>query len=300
MARADRRRAEREARHVQRRPRASGGGARVAEQTMFFPKLRRQAKWVFVLLALVFALGFVVFGVGSGSTGLGDALRGNINLFGGGGSGSQIGKDRAKIKKNPKDFPAYKDLATTLQADGKDDEAITVLEQYRKVNPKDTDALTQLAGLELRKADLARARAQAIQTQNQGSFAGQLFAPNPSSQLGKALQSSADPLTGADPINTAVQTQVNTQAGSAFSEMTSAYKNAVSAYKQIAALNPNDPSVQLQLGETASVASDTKTAVAAYERFLKLAPDDPSAPAVKRQLKQLRSSQSQPTVRAGG
>ena len=52
--------------------------------------------------------------------------------------------------------------------------------------------------------------------------------------------------------------------------------------------------------ETASVASDTKTAVAAYERFLKLAPDDPSAPAVKRQLKQLRSSQSQPTVRAGG
>ena len=62
MARADRRRAEREARHVQRRPRASGGGARIAEQTMFFPKLRRQAKWVFVLLALVFALGEAVKG----------------------------------------------------------------------------------------------------------------------------------------------------------------------------------------------------------------------------------------------
>jgi len=266
---------------------------------MFFPKLRKQAKWVFVLLALVFALGFVVFGVGSGSTGLGDALRGNIHLFGGG-SSSQIGKDRDRIKKNPKDFAAYKDLATTLQADGKDDEAISVLEQYRNVNPKDTDALTQLAGLELRKADLARARAQAVQTQNQAAFAGQLFAPNPSSQIGKALQSSADPLTGADPINSAVQTQANTQAGTAFGEMTSAYKNAVSAYKQIAALNPNDPSIQLQLGETASVATDAKTAIAAYERFLKLAPDDPSAAAVKQQLKQLRSSQAQPTAHVGG
>ena len=51
---------------------------------MFFPRLRRQAKWVFVLLALVFAFGFVAFGVGSGSTGISDILRGNF--FGGGGT----------------------------------------------------------------------------------------------------------------------------------------------------------------------------------------------------------------------
>src|SRR5262249_57475496 len=55
------------------------------EQTMFFPRLRRQAKWVFVFLAFVFAAGFVFFGVGSGSTGLGDLLRGNFNIFGSGG-----------------------------------------------------------------------------------------------------------------------------------------------------------------------------------------------------------------------
>src|SRR2546421_10139375 len=52
------------------------------EQTMFFPRLRRQAKWVFLLLAVIFAGGFVFFGVGSGSTGLGDLLRGNFNIFG--------------------------------------------------------------------------------------------------------------------------------------------------------------------------------------------------------------------------
>ena len=32
---------------------------------MFFPRLRRQAKWMFVFLALVFGVGFVIFGVGS-------------------------------------------------------------------------------------------------------------------------------------------------------------------------------------------------------------------------------------------
>jgi tetratricopeptide (TPR) repeat protein len=46
---------------------------------LFFPRLRRQAKWVFLLLAIVFAGGFVFFGVGSGSSGLGDLFQGNTN-----------------------------------------------------------------------------------------------------------------------------------------------------------------------------------------------------------------------------
>src|SRR5919201_1503388 len=76
------------------------------EQTMFFPRLRRQAKWVFVFLALVFGVGFVAFGVGSGSTGLGDILNGQF--FGGGGSStsSQIKDDQKKIERNPNDIDA--------------------------------------------------------------------------------------------------------------------------------------------------------------------------------------------------
>src|ERR671935_148941 len=41
------------------------------EDQLFFARLRRHTKWMFVLLALVFAIGFVAFGVGSGSTGVG-------------------------------------------------------------------------------------------------------------------------------------------------------------------------------------------------------------------------------------
>ena len=57
MARADRRRAQRA------RPTAAARRHDVAiEDTMFFPKLRRNAKWVFLFLAIVFALGFWLFG----------------------------------------------------------------------------------------------------------------------------------------------------------------------------------------------------------------------------------------------
>src|SRR4051794_41238756 len=68
------------------------------EQTMFFPRLRRQAKWVFVLLVFVFAGGFVFFGVGSGSTRLGGLLRGKFNVF-----GKNRGSHRtAAVKRAPK------------------------------------------------------------------------------------------------------------------------------------------------------------------------------------------------------
>ena len=54
-------------------------------------------------------------------------------------------------------------------------------------------------------------------------------------------------------------------------------------------LQPNDPSVQLELAQAAQSANDTATTIAAYEAFLKLAPDDPTAPEVRRILKQLRA-----------
>ena len=59
---------------------------------MFFMRLRRGTKPMFIFLALVFAASFVLLGVGSGSSGIGDLLRGNFNLFGGS-SGPSISTD---------------------------------------------------------------------------------------------------------------------------------------------------------------------------------------------------------------
>jgi hypothetical protein len=64
-------------RRRRRAPSHAQKSARSAEDLMFFPKLRRRAKWVFLLLAIAFGIGFVAFGVGTGvgGTSIGDVLR---------------------------------------------------------------------------------------------------------------------------------------------------------------------------------------------------------------------------------
>src|SRR5215208_5116626 len=167
MARADRRQAQRRARQVPRRPRAAGGGAGMVEDTMFFPKLRAHARWMFALIALIFAGSFVFLGVGSGSGGIGDLLQGNWgDLFSSNSTSSaEIKKDEKRIEKNPKDYAAYRDLASAQASDGKLDAAIATLQKLKALNPKDVDGLTQLASLYIRMADLARNEAVAAQSQ---------------------------------------------------------------------------------------------------------------------------------------
>src|SRR6185503_15551244 len=114
MARADRRRAQRA------RPAAAVRRSDVViEDTMFFPRLRRHAKWMFLFLALVFALGFVGFGVGAGGIGFGDVIRNA-----GGGGGPSVSDAEKRVLDNPKDAQAFKDLSTAQQAAGNTDGAI--------------------------------------------------------------------------------------------------------------------------------------------------------------------------------
>src|ERR671933_1407707 len=88
-----------------------------AEDLMFFPRLRKRAKWIFALLALVFAIGFVAFGVGAGGSGIGDFL---AQIFrGGSSSGPSVEDAQAKLKENPKDAAAQLELAKAYEQDGR-------------------------------------------------------------------------------------------------------------------------------------------------------------------------------------
>jgi len=245
---------------------------------MFFPRLRRHAKWMFLFLALVFALGFVGFGVGAGGVGFGDILKGA------GGSGApSISKAEQKTLDNPKDAQAFKDLSTAYQADGQTDNAIEALTSYSELRPKDTDAFRQLAALYLQKASDAQQRAQIFQYRSAylapGAIRDTIF------QLGDS------PLTP-DPITSAVSSGYDTEVSAAASEAQGAAAQAVEQYRKIAQLQPKDPTVQLELASAAQSASDVTTMIAAYKAFLKLAPDDPTAPEVRRQLKLLQKSGS--------
>lgn len=282
MARADRRRAQRTKAPAPVSRGGGGvrrGGGPSIEDTMFFPKLRRHAKWMFVLLALVFGLGFVVFGVGAGGIGVGDILRG-----GGGSKGDtpSVKDARKKIAANKQDAQAYRDLATALQSDGKGDESIQPLEQYTALKPKDTDALRELAGLYLAKANRFQQDVQVEQLRAQYLSGGSFF--NQPLELGKGQS------LGQDEISKAIEATSSTAVAKAYTAASEAFASANQTYQRLAKAAPDDANVQLELAQVAQQTGDAKGAIAAYERFLKLAPDDPSAPIVKQQIKQLKAS----------
>jgi tetratricopeptide (TPR) repeat protein len=248
---------------------------------MFFPRLRKQAKWMFAFLALAFAVGFVAFNVGSGGggTGIGDLLL----TPGGSGTGIRSAEDaREAIEKNPNDVQAYRDLATALQSEGDVPGAIGALEQYTGRRPKDVDAKRELAGLYLSRGDRLAEQASAAQAEAASALPGMTFAPPSSTQIGQAL--------GQDPITEAVQSRVNERLNDVYSRMQTEYRLALSVYTDVTRLRPRDADLQLELAHAAESAQETATALAAYERYLVLAPESPTAASVRDRIKLLRSS----------
>ena len=256
------------------RPR--GSTAPSIEDTMFFPRLRRHAKWMFVFLALVFGLGFVVFGVGAGGTGIGDILRGS-----GGSSGQSVSDARKETEARPKDAQAWRDYATALETEGQTAEAIVALNTAIDLNPKDETAYRELAGLHMTRATERQREAQLLQIRAVFQAPSQGF-PSLTGPSGQSVFP--------DRIGTAVTSQASTQVNQALQDAQTEATLAVDAYKRLVALQPNNPNVQLELAQAAQQVGDATTAIAAYEKFLKLAPDDPSAAVVRQQLKQLRGT----------
>jgi tetratricopeptide (TPR) repeat protein len=249
---------------------------------MFFTKLRRHAKWMFVLLALIFGLGFVIFGIGSDQgTGIGDILR-----DGGGATRNSlsVSEAREQLQKSPKSAQAQRALATALQEDGQSEEAITYLSRYIDQRPKDQDALRELAALHLSRAIARAQEAQVAQAQASYSTFGSTFGP--SLQLGEGQS------LGPDPIDEAISTQLSQAVSTAYAAAQQSFQRAEQAYEKLVAVAPNDPNVRLELAQAAQQSGNYAKAIDAYEQFLKLAPDDPSAGLVKQQIAQLKQAQT--------
>jgi tetratricopeptide (TPR) repeat protein len=258
----------------------------VIEDTMFFPKLRRHAKWMFLFLALVFGLGFVGFGVGAGGIGVGNIFQGS------GDSGiPSISAAEKRVLENPRDAAAFRELATAHQAEGNTDDAIEALESFVELRPKNVDGLRELAALYLAKASEAQQEAQIANTRAAFTVPGVTVAGT--------IVLDGRPLDP-DPISSAVNESFSAEVNAALAEAQSASAKAVEMYRKIAAASPGDPNVQLELAQAAQSAGDTATVIAAYEKFLKIAPDDPTAPEIKRILKELKKAQATPAVSASG
>lgn len=245
---------------------------------------------------MAFVLGFVLLGVGSGSTGAADVL-GNMFNFGSGGSGTSISKLQKKVDASPKNAKAWRDLATALEQKQRTQDAVNALERYTALRPKDQNALAELASqygtLATNYAtDYSNAQAEA----QQFSSPGAVFAPASTTPFGKAF---ADPTALQDPISAAVQSLASSKQSTAYTNFQNAQKSAETVYQKLSKLSPNDATTKIQLGQAAQAAGDTKVAIAAYQAFLKLAPTDPLAPQVKQALKQLQTSAATATSSGG-
>jgi tetratricopeptide (TPR) repeat protein len=257
-----------------RRKQAAARRPPTVEQTMFFPRLRRQAKWVFLLLAVVFAGGFVFFGVGSGSTGLGDLLRGNFNIFGSNGGSTNSSAVKSALKQtqaHPQDPNAWNALATAYQTDGKTTQANTALEHLLKLRPNDTNALQQVASFYENKASSKETEARNIQAEAPLSLAG-VIGVSSASQIGQALS------------NDSTTQQLTQKAQAAFTEATTALQKDTELYKRIAKLQPTDVNTQFHYAQLADLTGDTTAAVKAYKQVVKLAPTDPSAAQARQRI----------------
>jgi tetratricopeptide (TPR) repeat protein len=244
------------------------------ESTMFFPRLRRQAKWVFVFLAFVFAAGFVFFGVGSGSTGLGDLLRGNFNIFGSGGGSTTSAAVKSALKRtqaHPKDPEAWRALATAYSGDGKLAQANKANERLLKLKPNDTSTLQSVAAFYETTAQNKANEASRLQAQLPVSL-GSILGVSQTSQLGQAL--SNDPTT----------TQLQQKASAAITAENSALQKDAAMYKRLAKLQPDDVNTQFHYAQLADLTGDAPSAVKAYQRVVRLAPKDPAAQQARQRI----------------
>jgi tetratricopeptide (TPR) repeat protein len=281
--------------HRKRRPAQNARGAAVAappkkqkppqwQEELFFQRLRNHAKWAYVGLAVAFVLGFVLLGVGSGSTGLSDVFQNAFNF--GSSNGTSISSLQHKVEKQPKNATAWRDLATAYEQKQRTSDAVSALERYTALRPKDQTALSELASQYTTLSQTYAADYQAAQDTATAASPAATFAPAASTTFGKIFN---DPNGLQDPIGAVISSQAQQRSQTALASYQGAQKSAEAALQRLAKLAPRDVTVQYQLGQAAQQAGDYKGAVAAYSRFLKLSPDDVDAPRVKQLLKAAKS-----------
>jgi tetratricopeptide (TPR) repeat protein len=243
---------------------------------MFFPKLRRQAKWMFVFLALVFGLGFVVFGVGSGGgLGLGDIIGNGASSSG----GPSVKSAQKKIAKG--DLAAYKELSDAYRNDNKLDLAMAASEQYVTARPKDYDFMRNLAADYEGKAARLRNDAQAVQDELNSHTGGNMFSLPSTTPLGRMLGQ-----TGG--IDRELTTIANQKLTEQYTGIQKAYTRATELYQQVAVAKPDDVLLQSLLAQSAYQARLVSTATAAAKRVIKISPDSPEAGQARQLLSYIR------------
>jgi tetratricopeptide (TPR) repeat protein len=259
----------------------SGGGN--PNQDLFFVKMRRHQKWLYGLLAVVFALGFVGIGVGSGNgAGLSQLYTG---LFGSG-SGNAVSKAQDEVKKNP--VQGYRDLATAYESNGDTAQAITALQSYLALKKKDAATWGELGGLQLSQGNTFTTQYQNAQQAAQIADPSAPFLPG--GVLGSAV--------GQNPAYTGASQAASSQTSQLYQQASSAFKSAVTSYQTASNLHPRSTTYLQLLAQAAANAGNNTVAADALRKYLKVYPNAPLKSQILREIKAL--SGGTPAVKPGG
>lgn len=235
-------------------------------------KLRRHAKWAYVVLAVLFAATFAAVGVGSGSNGLSQLFSG---IFGGSGNGTSVASAQAEIKNHP--AKGYRDLARAYEGKGETASAVAALQSYVGLKPKDALAWSELGGQQLALGSKYSSRYQRLQQAQQQANPGQALLP--AGTLGQIL--------GSNPIQ-----QLSSQKSSAlltqYSQQASTeYGAALQSYQKAAKLKPHDAQSQYNVAQAAQAVGQYQIEVAALKKYLVLYPSSPQKSQIKSLIKSL-------------
>lgn len=253
------------------------------ESQLFFGRLRRQAKWWSFLIAAAFIISFVLLGVGSGSSGISDIL-GNL-LSGSTASGASLTSLQKQTVEHPKSATAWLNYANRLEQLQQDANAITALQQYIKLRPKDQNQLAELASLDFDRANAWYTLYANAVTLEQSLAPSPLLTANASSPLGKALAS-----LPADPVESSVSTELGTEVSTDEEQFSSYLDSRMSVLQQLVKLTPDNALNQDELAQAAQEANDPSVAIAAYKAVIRLVPNDTLATTARQQIASLKAA----------
>ena len=256
-------------------------------------RLRKHFKWVFALLAIVFALMFVVAGVGTGGPSI-------IDMLGNSGGGSDTPaavpantavKDAlAETKSAPEDPQAWLALAEAYVNTGAFTDVPAAAEKAAELAPKDAAVQGSIADVYLAEAAAALQEAQTeyAAAQAKSNVAGRPAVPL--SVIPGQSNGVTQFQTAQETISNTVMSEASAKVAPLQTQATDAYQAAVVAQTIVTILEPTDPAAFFRLGQISSAANDSAAAIAAYKRFVKLAPNDPLTGKVKEEIVRLEQA----------
>jgi hypothetical protein len=257
------------------RKHASGGNP---NQDLFFTRLRRRQKWVFLALAAIFAVSFVALGVGSGN---GSGLQDMFNSILGNG-GNPVAQAQSEIKTNP--AKGYMDLADAYITKNDLTNAIGALTTYVGLDKGKTDsnAWAQLGGYQKQQGDTAASQYQQVLQAAAIQSPGSIFAPT--GPLASQL--------GTNPIDQYYSTKNQALSGPLYQKAIAAYNASLTDFQNAAkyAKGTTRADAWLAVYSAAQLVGNNKVALKSLQRYVALSPNSPNLKQIEAQCTKLHGS----------